>query len=481
MRFPLAIVLALVATPALAQAPTQPGGATSAPLFVDDLPTGTISVRLSRPTLTEAIPGVPVMASWTTPDGRHKSTMARTGSDGRATFSGVPVGSTFTAQTTVEGEHLLSAHFAVPSAGGTRLLMIVGPNAVAAMNAMTGGVPGADATPAEPAQPQVVGVRSGKVTRNDDLPAGSVDLSVVDATGQPLPGVKVSLGRLDRPATEVEFVDAVSDKAGRVHFAKLPAGSGAEYAAVIAQDGLRLGTLAFTLDSEHGAAGELRIPARTKDPSVLRVSARSRVMVEPREEAVGVLENLVLENASDQVFDPGPAGLFIPLPAGFTGAEKLPGGAEIDIKEGAGALLHLALPPTQSPDEATQVRVGYLLTSHEDPDLEIAQPMPMGMEGGFVLVPTEYGITLSAPGLRTRPPERDENGDELGLYDLDRVPAGQALRLTVHGLPAHDRAGKWIAGLLVALLVAAGAIAVAWPRPPKSPAPAELAGSAAPS
>lgn len=474
MRFLIRSVLVALtlAGPALAQempgaAPAAQGGATSAPLFVGDLPVGSVSVRVSRPAM-EAIAGVSVVGTWTTPDGKRKSALAQTGDDGRATFTALPPGSTFEAQATVDSEHLVSAPFAIPAQGGTRLLMIVGANAAEAMADMTGG--GA-ATPSKPALPPMLGIRAGKVEGKSDLPAGSVDLRVLGPDGQPVPGVRVSLGHVEHKASGVEFVDAVSDASGRAHFDKLPTGASIEYAAVIERDGMRVGTDAFTLDDKHGAAGELRIPGRTHDLSVLRVSASSRMMIELREDALGVLQNLVVENTSDKIFDPGPGGLLIPLPDGFTGAEKLPGGSDVEIKEGSGVLVRSPLPPTQSPSAVTQVRVGFVLSTHESSAFEIVQPMPLGMQGGLVLVPAEYRVRLSAVGLRARPAERDDSGNELRLYDLDQVAPGQALHLTVHDLPTHDDVGKWIAGGLVALLIALGIVAVARPRPALASAP----------
>lgn len=458
-----ALVFALLVAPGLAFAQPMPadhGGATSAPLFVEDLAPGTISVRLSRPSMTQAIEGADVVGTWTMADGKRKSKQVRTGKDGRAIFTEVPAGSSFQAEATVDAERLSSARFTVPAEGGTRLLMIVGAEADEAMADMAGS----PAAAAKPAEPQVVAIRSGKVESKDDLPAGTVHLRVLDPDGKPLPGVRVSLGHVEPGTGTVAFDDATADPSGVARFEKLPSGPKTQYAAVIEREGLRVGTDAFTLDEKHGASGELRVPSRTNDLSVLRISASSRMMVELREDAVGVLQNLILENTSDKVFDPGPSGLLLPLPDGFAGGEKLPGGAEVEIKDGVGVFVKTLLPPTQSPAAATQVRIGYLLTTHEASDFEIVQPMPIAMQGGLVLIPAEYTIDLSAPGMRARPPQRDDSGSELRMFDLDAVAPGHALRLTVRGLPTHDEVGKWIAGVLVALLIAAGMVAARRPR-----------------
>jgi hypothetical protein len=456
----LGLAIMVAASPSQGQMPPpEHNAATSAPLFVEDLPVGTVSVRVSHPSMTDPVANVNVVGSWTTKDGKSKSATVKTGDDGRAIFAGIPAGSTFGARASVEGEDFATAEFTVPEQGGARLLILVGAQAAEAMNDMSGR-----AATSTPAQPKPLGVRSGKVEARDGMKAGTLEVSVLTSEGKRIPGIGVDLGRTHRGASVVELVHAVSDESGIAHFADLKSGEGSPYAAVIERDGIRVGTPAFLLDDKRGSVAEIRVPNRTSDLSALHISSSSRMMVELREDAIGILQNLLVENTSDKVFDPGPRGLFIPLPDGFSGAEKLPGGVELELKEGSGAYLHAMLPPAQSPGAAVQVRLGYTLATHETPKLEIVQAMPIGLQGGLVLVPSEYSISLSAPGLRARPSERDDNGNELRMFELDSVAPGQALRLTVLGLPTRHQTGKWIAGALAGLLVAAGFVTARRPR-----------------
>jgi hypothetical protein len=336
---------------------------------------------------------------------------------------------------------------------------MVGAQAAEAMNEMTGG-----AATAKPAGAKTLGVRSGKVEARDGMKAGTMEVTVMTAEGKVIPGIGVDVGHAKHAGGGVDFVHAITDDSGIAHFADLKSGEGSPYAAVVERDGMRVGTPAFTLDDKHGAAAEIRLPGRTSNLSALRISSSSRMMVELREDAIAILQNLLVENTSDQIFDPGPRGLFVPLPEGFAGAEQLPGGAEMEIKEGVGVFLHAMLPPAQSPGATAQVRLGYVLTTHETPEYDIVQPMPLGLQGGLVLIPSEFALSLSAPGLRTRPAERDDNGNELRMFELDAVAPGQALRMTVLGLPTRHQAGKWIAAILAGLLVAAGFVAARRPR-----------------
>jgi len=464
-RIPLVLASALLAlgaalTPARAQMPpAEHASGASAPLFVPDLPVGTVAVRVARPNLAEAVTGVEVTGQWTTADGKQKSAVAKTGSDGRAVFSGIPAGSSFTAKAAVEGQDLVTEPFVVPDEGGIRLLMIVGAKAAEDTSDMTDELP-----PGHPGRARTLPMRGGKVEARDGLSAGKLELRVIGADGTPIPKIKVSLVHPNHATGAMDVRHATTDDSGTARFVDLPTGEAIRYAAAIDHEGLRLATDIFTLEPGRGSAGDIRLPKKTRSLSVLRLSANSRMLLEVREKAIGVLQNLVIENTSDQVFDPGSAGLFIPLPDGFSGAEKLQGGAEVDLKDGIGAFLHRVVPPAQLALEALQVRLGYVLARHETSEFELVQPMPLGLEGGLVMVSGELPVTLSAPGLRVRPPERDDSGNELRIYDLDAVAPGQALRLTVQGLPTRDKTGKWIAGVLAALLVLGGVVALRRPR-----------------
>jgi len=456
----LGLVISATAGRSFAQPPV-PGhsAAASAPLFVEDLPVGSISVRITHPSMTEPVVGVDVVGTWTTTKGKGQSATIKTGDDGRAIFTNIPPGSTFGAKATIEGKDFSTAEFTVPDQGGSRLLVVVGAEAAEAMNQMTGG-----AAPSQPAEPRTLGIRAGKIEPRDGTKAGTLELTVLAADGKPIPEVAVELGRPKHGGGGIETVRSVTDKSGVVHFENLESGKDAPYAAVIERDGMRVGTPAFVPDDQRGAVGEIRLPGKTSELSALRISSGTRMMVELREDAIAVLQNLVVENTSAQVFDPGPRGLFIPLPEGFTGGEKLPGGAEIDIKEGVGAFLHGLLPPAPSPGAVASVRVGYVLTTHGTSDFNIVQPMPLGLQGALVMVPVDFAVTLSAPGLQSRPAERDDNGNDLRMYEMEPVAPGQALRLTVAGLPARDHTGQWIAGVLAGLLVATGFVASRRPR-----------------
>jgi hypothetical protein len=89
------------------------------PLPVPDVPVGTVTVRVIRGQLTNILPGQTVELT-----GAGAPKTAKTSDAGRATFSDLPPGSRVKASVTVDGERIESQEFIVPSAGGTRLMLV---------------------------------------------------------------------------------------------------------------------------------------------------------------------------------------------------------------------------------------------------------------------------------------------------------------------------------------------------------------------
>ncbi|HEY7288991.1 MAG TPA: hypothetical protein VH583_04070 [Vicinamibacterales bacterium] len=89
------------------------------PRPVDDLPSGSISVRLIRGSLSNNISGHPVDLHV-----GGKTQTVKTDENGRAQFDKVPAGVSVKATADVDGEHLESQEFPAPSQGGIRLMLV---------------------------------------------------------------------------------------------------------------------------------------------------------------------------------------------------------------------------------------------------------------------------------------------------------------------------------------------------------------------
>ncbi len=116
----LAAVLCVWTAPARAQMP-DPRQMAGRPLPVGDLPVGTVTVRVVRGGMTNAIAGQQVELS-----GAGRPLGAATDAQGRAEFPGLTPGATVMASTVVDGERLESQPFTVPASGGIRVALVAG-------------------------------------------------------------------------------------------------------------------------------------------------------------------------------------------------------------------------------------------------------------------------------------------------------------------------------------------------------------------
>jgi hypothetical protein len=431
------------------------------PLPVPDLAPGTVSVRVARKAPANAVVGVEVSAVVKPPGGDSRKQTAKTGPDGRATFSGLAPGAEFQASATVDLEALESAKFTIPAQGGTRVMLIADLGAAPAE-----GAGGQAPSPHQGAAGNFrMGAVTGSVEPASDLPPGTLELELLDEQQKPLAGVAVRLGAvaLDSPANaeHVKVHQAVSDAQGRARFEGLRTGAGMGYAAVFDRAGTRVSTEPFRMLDESGMRGKLLALTQTDDTSVLRIDNRSRIAIDVREDNVTVMMALVFQNVSKQSYDPGPRGLVVPLPKEAVSAQEIEGGAQMEIVAD-GAHIHTVIPPNGAGNFATQAMFGYVLPAQGSTSVEVRQPIPVLMDRPLIIVPEKSGLTVSAPGLEPLEEQTNRAGEKLKLFTVPQVPASGVLALTVSGVPSHDRSGaRWVSVLWL-LLVAA---AIVWARP----------------
>ena len=106
------------------------------PRPVDDLPMGSLSVRLIRGSLSNNITNFPVELRI-----GDRVVTVKTDGEGRAQFDHLSPGSTVKAVATVDGERLESQEFPVPDRGGVRLMLVATDKEKAARDAAAASAP----------------------------------------------------------------------------------------------------------------------------------------------------------------------------------------------------------------------------------------------------------------------------------------------------------------------------------------------------
>ena len=106
------------------------------PRPVDDLPNGSVSVRVIKGDMTQNLPNQPVEMR-----GVEPSRTVNTDVEGRAQFDNIAPGAAISFAATVDGERLESQQFQMPAQGGVRMLLVAADQAQAAA-ATAAAVPG---------------------------------------------------------------------------------------------------------------------------------------------------------------------------------------------------------------------------------------------------------------------------------------------------------------------------------------------------
>jgi len=202
----------------------QPAAALGKPLASPDLPVGTVTVRI-----VAGGPASPVVGTTVTLVVNDVPREARTDSAGRASFPGLPVGATVVAKVLDEDKaEKASEPFAIPSAGGTRVMISTKPMQAGAAGGGDAEAPFAGGGAGMPSPRQL----SGEPRPEQADPAGMITIRVTYDDFRDTPeGVTVSLvGYAADDSTS--FRTATTDKAGRVQFTDLDRSGGTAYYAM---------------------------------------------------------------------------------------------------------------------------------------------------------------------------------------------------------------------------------------------------------
>jgi len=426
---------------------------------------GTVTVRVARKNPSSPVADAEITALIEGPGGDMRKRTAKTDAGGRAIFEGVTAGHHFHAEVVVDGEKLASDTFPMPDTGGIRTMLIAG--LPPAGEGEQGGEEAAGG-----GRTFALGVISGFARLDPSLPPGSVEVLALDETGQPLANQKIELGKVSTVGQGVEVVEQTTNDAGRTRFSQVAGGAsaggaggagGVAAAVVMARGGLRMGTDGFQVPpTGPGITVQLKALQKSGDPSLISIGAGGRIILQLRDDALGFIETLPLENHGDKLFDAGPGGVEIPLPKEAFGAEGAEGEHKIEIRKGIGVAVHGPIPPRRpeqidpnrkSPDEVT---LGFLLPSTGS-SRSFEQRFPNGL-GEFTFVTEQIpNLVIESEQISGKQP-RELQGKKYWLMRGAPVPPGDLLRFTIRGLPAPDNTGRVIAGVL-ALLLVGGAIA----------------------
>jgi hypothetical protein len=467
-RIAVAVVAIVCAAPTANAQPMAGGGGmpnladiVGKPLPDRGMATGMVSVRVARKMPANPVANVEVSAIIRNAGGDLRKRTAKTDGDGRALFEGMTPGDQFTAEVTVDGEKLKTETFTMPQMGGVRTMLIgaIPKGAAAAGGPAAGRAQPQDDAHAAPGEPPAfaLGATAGTVVPDPALPSGTLEVKLLNETGDPIPNHPVSLGLVGK-TKEIDVRRARSDAAGLARFTDLPPGNSGVGAAVMEWRGLRLGTVPFAMPDSGGARAEIRALARTADPKVVSIGSGGRIVLQMIQDSLVVLEFLPLENNSDKMFDPEPGAIEIPLPDGHVGAQVKEAERKLEVRKDHGIAVHGPIVPQRSivaagDKTAVQEVVFQFVLPYRGDSHDFEQKMPNGLGPSTLIIDQKMAdLTASGRGIGARE-ERSLGGKKYWVMPVEAIPPGGTLSFTLTGLPATPAGGRWVAGLLSVALV----------------------------
>ncbi len=286
------------------------------------------------------------------------------------------------------------------------------------------------------------------------LPAGTVELLVVDRDDRPVPGQKVVLVKKS-PGGGTDTWDTQTGDDGIARLSDIPLQGDSLYFLEARYDEAPYQTPFFGLDKRGGVVAALRVWPVTDDPS--RVQSAVRFFVEARENDLAQVAQIYEARVTgDEAF--WVPGFELRGMQGAKAFKVLPSAEEWLAHDEKAPFARLAGP--LPPGTPVNLSVAYLVEHRGD--LALRWTPPFEVIDASVLVPDELGF--EAPGAQLVP-EGDPRVPESRLYALGPYPRGRAIEAEVTRLPMRNPIYRRLGvGLAVVIVLASGIAIVFRPR-----------------
>ena len=289
----------------------------------------------------------------------------------------------------------------------------------------------------------------------DDLPNGAISVRLIrgslsnNLTGHP---VDLHIGS--------KVITVKTDENGRAEFKDLITGTaGAAVKATADVDGEHLESQEFPAPTRGGirlmlVATDPNKKAAPKAPDApaktgpVEIGDQSRIVMQPREEAVELFYLLDINNSQSVPVNP-PTPFTFDLPSGATGSAIMDGSSPQASVKG----LHVTVLGPFAPGH-TFVQVASELPATGG-SIDIAQKLPANLTQLSVIVKKLGETTLKSPQLKEQR-EMPADGEVYIAATGGPVTAGQAIELTVDGVPHHSQAPRRVALALAAAVALIG-------------------------
>ncbi len=399
-------------------------------------PIGTLTVGTFDLAARQPIDGVEITLTITPPSGEPIVRKATTGQGGKFVFDKLlppdtPEGSTLVVEGTLREELRRSKPFTMDPSSGMALVLAEGAEHFEA----------ATQQPAPEAPAHAQRTRLPEPRRSAQLPAGTVEVLVVDANDRPVADQRVIV--VKRTATGITGkYEGKTGSDGRARIDGIEVQQDAGYFVEAIYSNAPYQTGFFFMDQRGGVQAALRVFETTSDPSVVRSAVQYDIDERENDLAQVVQIYEVMVQGDKAFWNPDFRIEAPPDAKGFTVLRPAQDYLDHEDEKAPFATLHGPLPP----GEVANLSVAYLLP--HDGEVQLSWQPPFHVVQGSVLV----GPLFELSGKGAEETELDSPIPDKVVWTLPEVPLGSTLDFAMKGLKVQDPTFEWIASIVAIVI-----------------------------
>jgi hypothetical protein len=286
------------------------------------------------------------------------------------------------------------------------------------------------------------------VMEDPAAPKGTIELQVVDPTGQPLGRTEVTLGILYNSIAKGDSrkrVNMMSDNAGIARFTNLETGSGVAYRPMVLKDGATFSTSPFPLGPKGGMRALLHVYPVTSDINQTLIVTQAMMYSEVKDDRIQIQQAFKIYNFGRNAWVP--KDLIIPLPETFTAFATQ--GGMTDVGADAVATKGVKLRGTFSPGQHV-IEFKWQLPYAGESEVKFDVGMPPNMAAARVIAPASKGMDMEVEGFDRTKASTDGMGQRALMtekqFRKDEAVV-KTIKVTIKGMPTEGP-GKAIATFL---------------------------------
>lgn len=287
------------------------------------------------------------------------------------------------------------------------------------------------------------------------VPAGELDVLIVDGSGKPLPNTLVTLGILYNSVAKGESrkrVVSTTNESGIARFEHLEPGSGVAYRPMVIAEGATFEVMPFRLPERSGMRAILHVYPVVDSLENAVVVMQTILYAEVKDDRVQVQEGFKIYNLGKNAWVP--KDLIVPLPENFTAFATSQGMTDIAVEAvpAKGVRIRGTFGPGQH-----MLEFRWQVPYTGDARISFDVGMPPHTAAARVIAPASKDMALEVPGFPKPQSSSDGQGQRALITERQLRRDEDALKsisVVISGLPTEGP------GKIVATLLSAGGLLV---------------------